>query len=136
MRMEENTSPKEDLVNIDGEHVIQARNQKMVITAIGAGVASLVLVGLAIWYFTRSGDAGRPVPAPTMSMSDTSDSNGEKFVGQTITLSATEVENAGLAVETVGEQLSSESETVAATGVVEANAYKQTPAVSLGFKQS
>lgn len=128
--MEENT-PKDEFVNIDGEPSAQARKRKTPIAAIGAGVASVAVIGLLVWYFTRSGDAGRPVPAPTMSMSDTPDSSGEKFVDQTITLSATEVVNAGLAIETVGEQLSTESEIVAATGVVEANAYKQTPAVSL-----
>jgi len=128
--MEENT-PKGEFVKIDGEPAIQARKRKMMITAIGAGLASVAVIALLVWYFTRSGDAGRPVPAPRMSMSDAPDSSGEKFVDQTITLSATEVENAGLAIETVGEQLSTESETVAATGVVEANAYKQTPAVSL-----
>jgi RND family efflux transporter MFP subunit len=129
--MEENTSPTGEIEKIDAESAMQARKQKMVIVAIGAGVASVAVVALLVWYFTRSGDAGRPVPAPTMSMSDTSDSSGNQFVDQTITLSATEVENAGLAIETVGEQLATESETVAATGVVEANAYKQTPAVSL-----
>lgn len=129
--MEENTSPTGEIEKIDAESAMQARKQKMVIVAIGAGVASVAVVALLVWYFTRSGDAGRPVPAPTMSMSDTSDSRGNQFVDQTITLSATEVENAGLAIETVGEQLATESETVAATGVVEANAYKQTPAVSL-----
>ncbi len=129
--MEENTSPNGEIAKIDAEPSIPARKQKMMIAAIGAGVASVAVIALLVWYFTRSGDAGRPVPAPTTSMSDTPDSSGEKFVDQTITLSATEVENAGLTIETVGEQLSTETETVAATGVVEANAYKQTPAVSL-----
>ena len=129
--MEENTSPKAEIERIETGPSTQARKRKMMITVIGAGVASVVAIALLVGYFTRSGDAGRPVPAPTMSMSDTPNSSGEQFLDQTITLSATEVENAGLAIETVGEQLSTESETVAATGVVEANAYKQTPAVSL-----
>lgn len=129
--MEENTSPTEETERIDAQPSIPARKRKIMIMAIGAGVASVALIALLVWYFTRSGDAGRPVPTPTMSTSDTPNSSGEQFVGQTITLSATEVENAGLTIETVGEQLSTESETVAATGVVEANAYKQTPAVSL-----
>ncbi|MGD9631054.1 MAG: efflux RND transporter periplasmic adaptor subunit [Pyrinomonadaceae bacterium] len=129
--MEEKTPVKSEFETIDAVHGMQARRRKMMMAAIGAGVASIAFIMLLVWYLTRPGDAGRPVPAPTMSTSDTPDSSGDKFVGQTITLSATEVENAGLAIETVGEQLSAESETVAATGVVEANAYKQTPAVSL-----
>ncbi len=129
--MEEKTSVKGEFETIDAGHAMQARKRKMMVAAIGAGVASITFIVLLVWYLTRPGDAGRPVPAPTMSTSDTPDSSGDKFVGQTITLSATEVENAGLTIETVGEQLSAASETVAATGVVEANAYKQTPALSL-----
>ena len=78
--MEENTSPTGEIEKIDAESAMQARKQKMVIVAIGAGVASVAVVALLVWYFTRSGDAGRPVPAPTMSMSDTSDSSGNQFV--------------------------------------------------------
>lgn len=129
--MEENQTPSREVEKFNDDGVRQARKQKMMIAAVGAGVASVAVIALFAWYLTRSGDAGRPVPAPTMSMSDTPDSSGEKLADQTITLSATEVENAGLVIETVGEQLSTESETIAATGVVEANAYKQTPAVSL-----
>lgn len=129
--MEENIPHQNDLEKTEADTVIQARNRKRMMTAIGAGVAAMVVFAILIWYFAGSGDVGRPVPAPTASMTDTPDSVGEKFVDQKITLSATEVENAGLVIETVGEQLSSESETVAATGVVEANAYKQTPAATL-----
>ncbi len=128
--MEENKTPEGELENIDVEPARRARKRRM-IAAIGASVGAIVVIALLVWYFTASGDAGRPVPAPTASMSDAPDPSSEAFVDQTITLSATEVENAGLAIETVGEQLSSESDTVAAPGVVEANAYKQTPAVSL-----
>ena len=100
--MEENTSPTGEIEKVDAESAMQARKQKMMIIAIGAGVASVAVIAMLVWYFTRSGEAGRPVPAPTMSMSDTPNSSGEQFVDQTITLSATEVENAGLAIEKRG----------------------------------
>ncbi len=129
--MEENTSSNGETENIDTETARQPQKRTMMIAVVGAGLAAIALIALLVWYFKGSGDAGRPVPAPTMSTSDSPASSGESFVGQTITLSAIEVENAGLVIETVGEQLSIESEMVAATGVVEANAYKQTPAVSL-----
>ena len=125
--MEENTSPTGDFENNEAAPSNDARNRKIMFAAIG-GIAGIVVIALAAWYLSRSSDAGRPVPAPTMSVADSPESLP---TDQTLTLSATEVQNAGLSIETVGEQLSTASESVAATGVVEANAYKQTPAVAL-----
>jgi multidrug efflux pump subunit AcrA (membrane-fusion protein) len=59
------------------------------------------------------------------------DAPGESLANQTITLSPEQLQSAGITVETVGEQLISESMATSATGTVEANAYKQTPALSL-----
>jgi RND family efflux transporter MFP subunit len=56
---------------------------------------------------------------------------GETLAGETITLTPEQIESAGIVIETVGEQLSSESLEVSSTGTVEANAYRQTPAISL-----
>src|SRR4029079_2461828 len=97
---------------------------------IAAIVVALVLVFfLIIWYFSGSGgEAGRPVPAPRTSIGDTPT---ETIANQTLTLSPEQLQNAGVTTETVGEQLSTESTETSATGTVEANAYKQTPAVTL-----
>ena len=127
--MEEKTSPNDESVD-NGSEPRRRLSKQTILIIVASAIAGIAVIALAAWFFTRSGDAGRPVPAPSMTMSD-SDASTEKVADQTITLSATEVENAGLVIETVGEQLSTESETVAATGVVEANAYGQTPAVSL-----
>jgi RND family efflux transporter MFP subunit len=105
------------------------KRKLMAVAAAAGAVLLAALIGL-IWYLSR-GEAGRPVPAPDISMTETADTSGAPMTDQTITLSAIEVENAGIAFETVGEQLSTESDSVAATGVVEANAYRQTPVLSL-----
>jgi RND family efflux transporter MFP subunit len=115
--------------NDTGRHANERR--RLIIAGSIVGGVGIVVLALLLWYFQGGGEAGKPVPAPRMSMSDTPGASGDSLEGQTITLSPTEVQNAGIEIETVGEQLSRESETVAATGVVEANAYRQTPAVTL-----
>ena len=126
---------KENADSVPDENVgAEKRNKnrrKIIIAGSVVGAVGLMLLGLLLWNFQGSGGAGRPVPPPRISESDAPGGTAEPLTDQTITLSPTEVENAGITIETVGEQLSAQSETVAATGVVEANAYRQTPAVSL-----
>ncbi len=89
----------------------------------------IVFAFLIGWYFLSStGDAGKPVPAPRTSVID---APAETSADRTLTLSPEQIQNAGITIETVGEQLSTESSETSATGTVEANAYKQTPAVTL-----
>jgi RND family efflux transporter MFP subunit len=89
----------------------------------------IVLAFLIGWYFLSStGDAGKPVPAPRTSVID---APAETSADRTLTLSPEQIQNAGITIETVGEQLSTESSETSATGTIEANAYKQTPAVTL-----
>ena len=97
---------------------------------IAALILAVVVVFLLFWYFLalRTSEGGQPVPAPRSSITDVP---AETITVQTLTLAPEQVQNAGITVETVGEQLSSESAEVAATGTVEANAYRQTPAIAL-----
>ena len=97
---------------------------------IAALVLAIVVVFFFGWYMLRSGanGGGQPVPAPRSSIND---SPAETLTNKTLTLSPDQVKNAGISFETVGEQLSTQSAETSATGTVEANAYKQTPAVSL-----
>ena len=74
----------------------------------------------------RSGTAKRYVSAITAGRKPP-DTTGE----QTVTIQPDQVEKIGLKIETVGETLSSEAMSVAATGVVQPNAYKETPVISL-----
>lgn len=126
MNEEENLNNQEE-VSTAGE---APRNTKL-IAAIAGGAVVVLLAALAIWYFAFAGDstAGRPVPAPR-SMPD-APSESQPLTGQTLTIGAEQRENAGLVIETVGEQLAAELGLTAATGVVEPNAYRNTPVLPL-----
>lgn len=89
---------------------------------------AVVVVFLLGWYILSSGSGGQPVPAPRSSVADMP---AEAITVQTLTLSPEQVANAGLTFATVGEQLSTESSETSSTGTIEANAYRQTPAVTL-----
>ncbi len=97
----------------------------------GLILAALLVVSLAVWLVGGlGGQAGRPVPPPrNVGVDPTPDS--QQVTNQTITLSPEQLQNAGVTIETIGEQLTTESDSTAATGVIEANAYRQTPAVAL-----
>jgi RND family efflux transporter MFP subunit len=96
---------------------------------IAALILAVVVVFLLGWYMLRSSSGGgQPVPAPRSSVSDMPP---ETLTAQTLTLSPEQMANAGLTFATVGEQLSIESSEASSTGTIEANAYRQTPAVTL-----
>jgi RND family efflux transporter, MFP subunit len=99
---------------------------------VAAFIALVALLGVSIWYFVRSSDSrsGRPVPAPRSLDFETSDT-GEIPSGQTITIEPDQLRNADIKIETVGEQINAEQISAAATGVVQANAYRDTPVISL-----
>ncbi|HEY2866996.1 MAG TPA: efflux RND transporter periplasmic adaptor subunit [Pyrinomonadaceae bacterium] len=96
---------------------------------IAALILAIVVVFLFGWYLLRSGNsrAGQPVPAPRFS----NDAPAQTLVNQTVTLSPEQAKNAGITIETVGEQLSTESAETSATGTIEANGYRQTPASTI-----
>ncbi len=100
---------------------------------IAAGIAGvLILSAIAIWFW-RGRETGQVVPAPRNVSFDNntsgqpSDSNGD----QTLTIPPEQVERAGIKIETVGETLSSEAANVSSTGVIQSNAYGETPVISL-----
>ena len=95
-------------------------------------IGMVALFAIAIWYFALRGDgqSGQPVPAPRSTTME--EPGGAPIAGETVTLTPEQRESSGIEIVTVGEQLAAETaETVASTGVVEANAYRETPAVSL-----
>ncbi|MFN6962193.1 MAG: efflux RND transporter periplasmic adaptor subunit [Pyrinomonadaceae bacterium] len=97
---------------------------------IAALIVAIVLVFLLLfWLLSRGGDAGRPVPAPRASL--TEGTAADELVNKTLTLSPEQVRSAGIQTALVGEQLSTESSETSATGTVEANQYRQTPALAL-----
>ncbi len=96
-----------------------------------AGVAALGLIFLIIWFAAfRDSEVGKPVPAPRSTALDDTPS-GEPVTGQTLTISAEQLTNAGIEIELIGEQMAEEIGLTAATGVVEADAYRNTPVLPL-----
>jgi RND family efflux transporter MFP subunit len=128
---EKTTLIEEAAENADAADARRVRQRNLIIAASCVGVVGISVVAMLVWFFAGSNGSGRPVPAPRISMTDTPSDQSAAQADRTITLSPEQVRNAEIAFEPVGEQLSTESDSVAAPGVVEANAYKQTPAVTL-----
>lgn len=106
-------------------------NKRSIHPAILGLVGLVVLAGLILfgWYLLGGrSETGKPVPAPR---SSTEDTPAEMITNKTLTLSPEQIRNAGITIEPVGEQLSTESTNTSSTGTVEANAYRQTPALAL-----
>lgn len=104
-------------------------NRRFLVTVFAA--TSVIVLAVILFWLGR-GDEGQPVPAPrTTSFSNAAAANGTESGEQTITLSPEQMERAGIKIEPVGEQLSTEAGTSATTGVVQANAYRETPLISV-----
>lgn len=100
---------------------------------IGLALIGLIALGVAVFWIFRNRESGQTVPAPrTVSFGD--DTNQEATIPageQTVTLEPEQVERISLKTETVGETMSSEAASFAATGVVQPNSYNETPVISL-----
>ncbi len=105
------------------------RVNRTVVVAV-AGV--VLIIAIAGWMLLRSrpDGAGRPVPAPRdMPAEQTSTPTTEEL---TINVAPEVMQRAGIKIEPVGEQLASETAgSAVTTGIVQANAYRATPVVSL-----
>jgi cobalt-zinc-cadmium efflux system membrane fusion protein len=109
------------------------------VVAIVAVVTVASLTILAWWWYSSGSGAGRPVPAPrgsTVPVGQPSQETGGTTMTTpteaTLTVTPEVAARAGIKIETVGEQLTAEAAGgTPATGVVQANAYRTTPVVSL-----
>ncbi|MBP6004791.1 MAG: efflux RND transporter periplasmic adaptor subunit [Pyrinomonadaceae bacterium] len=118
----------------EGTEMTERRRSNRKPLIIAAASVAVVIVGAAFfWYFRGTSGEGEALPAPrTVSFGDNSSQQSSSTAGdQTITILPDQVEKIGLKIEAVGETLSNEAMSVAATGVVQANAYKETPVISL-----
>lgn len=122
------------------ERRVAARPRRSNRTAVVAAVAVVALAGLALllWWLARggSGGAGRPLPAPrTVTVEQPAEGGGTTAAreGETVTIPTEAAARAGIKVEPVGERLGAEGLPAgeAAAGVVQPNAYRSTPVVSL-----
>jgi cobalt-zinc-cadmium efflux system membrane fusion protein len=105
-------------------------------TLIIVAVFALACAALLFWWLNRSGDSGRVVTAPRSVTFDRpgapASGAAEPAAGEaTLTVAPEVAARSGIKVEAVGEQLAPEALQQAATGVVQANAYRSTPVVSL-----
>jgi membrane fusion protein, heavy metal efflux system len=107
------------------------RINRTVIVAV-AGLVLIIAVAIAGWMLlrSRSGGAGRPVPAPRDM--PTEQTPTPKTEESTITIAPEVMQRAGIKIEPVGEQVASEiAGSAVTTGIVQANAYRASPVVSL-----
>jgi cobalt-zinc-cadmium efflux system membrane fusion protein len=105
-----------------------SRRQSRAAIIIGV-VAIVIIAAFATWLFWPK-QAGKPVPAPR-SVSFAESPQSPAAGDQRLTLTPEQAGSAGLKIETVGERPTSEAAGQMATGVVQANTYKETPVMSL-----
>lgn len=103
------------------------RRRTTIIVAIVALVAIVAIV--AIWLLWPK-PVGKPVAAPRTVSFDESP-QAPATAEQRLRLTPEQLRSVDLKIETVGEALSTEAAGQMATGVVQANSYKETPVVSL-----
>jgi membrane fusion protein, heavy metal efflux system len=124
-----------EVKKVRAERRMRGRDKTAVIAA-----AALILVaaaGIIIWWWQASqSGAGRPVPAPRMTGNAPQQGTGTATTASpaeaTVTLTPEVAARSGIKVETVGEQFAPEAAGgTPANGVVQANAYRTTPVVSL-----
>ncbi len=105
-------------------------NRKPLFIAL-AIIGVLVIGALGFWFF-RNRETGQIVQPPrNVTFGDNTNGQTDMTGEETITIAPDQIEKIELKVETVGETLSSEAMSVAATGVIQPNAYKETPIISL-----
>src|SRR2546421_9606786 len=96
---------------------------------IAVAAIAIVVVAIAAWLWWPK-QAGKPVAAPRSVSFDESPQPATAG-GDRLTLTSKQMQTAQLKIETVGERPSAEAAGQMATGVVQANTYKETPVVSL-----
>src|SRR3989475_6191745 len=100
------------------------------IPIIVAIVAFLAIVAIVAVWLLWPKQAGKPVPAPR-TVSFEGPPQPTTTAEQKLTLTPEQLRSVQLKIETVGEAQSTEAAAQLATGVVQANSYKETPVMSL-----
>src|SRR3989440_3525593 len=104
-------------------------SNRRTVQVVAIAAIAVVVVAIAAWLLWPKA-AGKPVAAPRSVSFD--ESSPPAIAGeQKLTLTPEQMRTAQLKIETVGEQPSSGAAGQMATGVVQANTYKDTPVVSL-----
>jgi RND family efflux transporter MFP subunit len=108
------------------------RTAKNAIIAVVA-VITVAAIALLLWLFIPRGSGGRPVPAPRNIGADQTSNQGNSATSgeSTLTIGPEQAHRAGIKIETVGERISTDATGPQTTGVVQPNAYRETPVMSL-----
>ena len=112
----------------------ETRNSSRKPMSIALAIIGVVVLGAFVFWLFRRQENGQVVPAPRTVSFETGGGNEQTSAiteGQTVTIAPEQVERAGIKIESVGETLSGDAASVAATGVVQPNAYSETPVISL-----
>ena len=112
----------------EGKSSPKTSNRRTALVIAVAAIA-IIVVAIAAWLLWPK-QAGKPVAAPR-SVSFAESPQPATAGGEKLTLTPEQMRTAQLKIETVGERPSSEAAGQMATGVVQANTYKETPVVSL-----
>jgi len=96
-------------------------------------IVAVAGIGLVVWLLKPRSNAGRPVPAPRSFPAEAAraQSNVGATANEMLTISPEEAQRAGLKLETVGERMSAAAGGQPTAGVVQPNAYRETPVVSI-----
>jgi cobalt-zinc-cadmium efflux system membrane fusion protein len=121
---------------VDETRVVSPRRRRGIVIVAVVAVVAITALAFLVWRLRgNSGGAGRPVPPPrTVNIEQPgSAESGTTTTEPTLTISPDQVQRAGIKVEPVGEQVATDSTggSQGATGVVQPNAYRETPVVSL-----
>jgi cobalt-zinc-cadmium efflux system membrane fusion protein len=121
---------------VERERVTTPRRSRTA-TLVVVALFALACAALLFWWLNRSGGgSGRVVTAPRnvnfgQPAAPSADAAAAAPGEPTLTVAPEAAERAGVKVEAVGEQLAPEALQQAATGVVQANAYRSTPVTTL-----
>jgi RND family efflux transporter MFP subunit len=126
---EQHEGGRDELVTAQPVPETTGRTRRTAVVAIVAIVA-IVGVVVVVWLLWPR-ESGKPVAAPRSVSFGEPASQTATAGEQKLTISPNQLQSAGLKIETVGEMPSTEAIGQMATGVVQANTYKETPVISL-----
>ena len=130
--MSTNPEEKQDTGNVSGGSRNRRRNRTAIVAMVG--VFAITAIAIVLWLLLRSGSssAGRPVPTPRNVGAEPSASTSSTSE-PTISIDPEAAKRAGFETEAVGEAMLAGSAAPGqmTTGVVQANAYRTTPVISL-----
>ena len=105
-------------------------NRLAIVAVVAVSAVAIAFLAWLLLFRNQSSGAGRPVPAPRTTLIEQTPS--PSTTESTVSVSQDVIQRAGIKLEPVGGQITTEaSATGVTTGVVQANAYRATPVVSL-----